>query len=354
MKKGFNALVLLFVILGNLAAQDQGQDNTPVKDDAPVQFFSLQVIPGLDVFHPQFGKVTNIFLLAAIAGKGHNLMGASTASIGMIHTGRVQGLQFSGFFNFAAEDMDGAQIASINNSARGLVRGVQIAGVYNYASGAFYGIQASGLINRIDGDIWGIQFAPVNQRSEGDGISVQVGLVNFSDSGNVIPIGIVNNVKGGMKHFSVFMDDMMFLNAGYRSGSRIFYTHSSYGMSNGAINHSKKNDSLIVSRGGFGFEFPIDKFFIDVDFSRGNILSVNSPDDWWKFFLGSNTTIIQLRLIAGYKLYERFGFFAGISYDYLRQNRNSDPAPSDFCGSMPANLRGKEAHKMGLFGGLQF
>jgi hypothetical protein len=196
----------------------------------------------------------------------------------------------------------------------------------------------------------------VNSWKEGDGLGVQVGLVNFSESGNVIPIGLVNNVKDGMKHFFVHMDDSTFFNLGYRSGSRIFYTHSNYGFG-GALLPGREGDNLILSRGGFGFEFPFKNFFIDIDLSKGNVKKLNdfTVEDIFIFFFGSNTSIYQIRLSVGYKLYERLGIFAGISWDYLRQNKASDPSPQDFGGVIlgAVNDNGSVV-KMGFFGGLQF
>jgi hypothetical protein len=346
----FLAVVFWVAITGNIVAQEQAGTND--QTDAPVYFLNFQPIPGLNVFGHNFEKTTDIFLIGTIIGYGYNLKGFGTASVVLINSGRVQGVQLSGVFNFANSNLDGFQTASIFNIAKGAVRGAQIAGAYNYASGTFKGIQISGLLNRIDGDVWGLQLGPVNIRGEGGGVGVQVGLFNYSESGNVIPIGFVTKVKNGMNHFWVFTDDMLFLNAGYRSGSKIFYTHSNIGIGGGLM--GREGGNLIINRGGFGFEFPIRKFFIDIDISTGNIFKADELKDFWNFFFGSNTGIYQLRLIGGYKMYERLGIFAGISYDLLLQREASDPSPEEFAGAMPGKSDGKYVHKVGFFGGLQF
>jgi hypothetical protein len=349
----FLAVVFFAAIAGYISAQEQPDtDERAEQDDVPVYFLDYQVLPGLNVFGHNFEKKTDIFLLATIAGVGHNLKGFGNAPSGLINTGRVQGVQLSGIFNFANADMDGVQTASLFNVAKGTVRGVQLAGAYNYVSGKFIGLQVSGLMNQIKGDVWGIQLAPINIRGEGGGVGVMVGLINYSASGNVIPIGLINKVKGGMNHFWIYTDDMLFLNAGYRSGSKIFYTHSNIGIGGGLM--GKGGDNLVVNRGGFGFEYPIRKFFVDIDISTGNIFKVDEIKDFWKFFFGSYTGIYQLRLIGGYKMYERLGVFIGISYDFLIQRKDSDPAPEDFAGATLSKTDGKYTHKFGFFGGLQF
>jgi hypothetical protein len=351
----FLAVFFLAAITVNIAAQEQPDTEQPGAEeqaDAPLNFLNFQPIPGLNVFGNNFQKTTDIFLFGTIVGYGYNLKGFGSASVGLINSGRVQGFQLSGIFNFAKAGMDGFQTASIFNTARGTVRGAQLAGIYNYASGKFMGLQVSGLLNLVEGDMWGLQLGPINRRGEGGGVGVQVGLLNFSDSGNVIPIGLVNKVKNGMEHFWVYTDDMLFLNAGYRSGSKIFYTHSNFGI--GGELMGREGGKLVIKRGGFGFEFPISKFFIDIDISTGNIFKVDEVEDFWSFFFGTNTAIYQLRLIGGYKMYKRLGIFAGISYDYLRQTKDTDPDPEEFTGASLGKSNNGETHKIGFFGGLQF
>jgi len=347
--------IILAIVFSAAFTEHAGAQEQPAADeptDAPVYFLNFQPLPGLNVFGHNLEKSTDIFLIGTIIGYGYNLKGFGNAPVGLINSGRVQGVQLSGLFNIAKAGMDGFQTASFFNTAKGAVRGSQLAGAFNYAEGTFTGFQVSGFMNRVKGDMRGVQLAPVNIRGEGEGIGIQIGLVNYSESGNVIPIGLVNRVKDGMKHFWVFTDDMLFLNAGYRSGSKIFYTHSNIGIGGGLM--GREGGNLMIKRGGFGLEFPIRKFFIDIDISTGNIFKVNEIKDFWNFFFGSNTGIYQLRLMGGYKLYERLGIFAGISYDYLLQRKNSDPSPEEFTGTELGKSNGKNTHKIGFFGGLQF
>jgi len=346
----FTAFVFLTVFTGNAGAQEQPAPDEQA--DVPVYFLNFQPIPGLNVFRPGLKKTTDIFLIGTVLGYGYNLKGFGNAPVGLINSNRVQGVQLSGIFNMAKADMDGFQTASVYNTANGTVRGAQLAGVYNYASGTFTGLQIAGLVNRIKGDMSGIQLAPFNFRGEGDGVGIQVGLFNSSESGKVIPIGLVNKVKDGMRHFWFFTDDMLFVNAGYRSGSKIFYSHSNIGI--GGELTGREGGQLLINRGGFGLEFPLRKFFIDIDISTGKIVRVDEVKDFWKFFFGSNTGIYQLRVMGGYKMYERLGVFAGASYDYLVRREDSDPSPKDFVGEGLGRTDAKSSHKVGLFGGLQF
>jgi hypothetical protein len=348
----FLTVIFFAAITWNIGAQEQ--PDTDEQTDIPVYFLNFQPLPGLNLFGHNFEKSTNIFLIGTIVGYGYNVKGFGHAPVGLINSGSVQGIQLSGIFNFAIEGMYGFQGVGIFNVAKSDVRGIQYAGITNYASGKFVGIQAAGIINWIDdGDIWGLQLAPINRRGEGGGVGIQIGLINISESGNVIPIGLINKVKGGIKHFSVFTDDMLFMNIGYRSGSKIFYSHSNIGFGGGLL-PGKEGDKLMINRGGFGFEFPLRKFFIDIDISTGNILTVEEIKDLWQLFFGTNTVIYQLRLIGGFKMYERLGIFAGISYDYLYRKKNTSPSPEDFAGTAPGKSSENKTQKIGFFGGIQF
>jgi len=116
----------------------------------------------------------------------------------------------------------------------------------------------------------------------------------------------------------------------------------------------REGDRLMSYRGGFGLEFPIGKFFIDIDFSIGDIFKVDEGKDLLNIFFGFNTGLYQIRLIGGYRMYERLAVFFGISYDFLLQRTDSDPSPGGFIGAGLGKTYGNNTHKVGFFGGLQF
>lgn len=323
MKKQIILIILISLFSINIFAQEQEQN-----EDTPFCFLNFQPIPGLNVTGPAIIQTADVFLLGTLVGIGYELNGIATSPIGSYNSGRVNGLQMSGVFNVSTE--------------------------------ALYGVQISGIVNVVEGNIWGLQLAPVNIRGAGEeednGVNIMIGLVNVSKSPNVIPIGLINVIEKGERHFLGFMDDSAFLNAGYRSGSKNFYTHLSYGFGGGLI-PGKEGDNLILPRGGFGFQYVFNKFYINVDLTRGNIKKLNDfgVKDIFLFFFGSNTKLYQIRFKAGYQMYERFGVFAGVSLDYLRRKRSSDPSPKDLGGFIISNSNNyKSAFKIGLFAGVQF
>ena len=413
---------------GNRRRGDYEGMNNDDSDDIPFNPTNIQLLPGFDLAGHSREKATNGFLLGIFVGFGHNIRGLGVASIGLINTGYVKGIQASGIFNYAEGDINGIQCSGIFSNTGGDVQGIQTSGIFNYADGnvqgiqssgifnygdgnvrgiqassifnyagnnvsgiqaggifnlakgdfegvqsagitnytygSFNGLQAGGIYNWVGGDMKGLQSGLVNRRGEGETFSVQAGLVNISASENTLPIGLVNVVRNGMIHPSVYMDDM-FSNVGFRSGSKHFYSHFSFGAGGGFLPW-RNEDRIIAGRGGFGYEYSIGKFFIDIDASTGTIVNVDTFDtsNWKKSdtdnrkeeesFSASSAGIHQLRLTAGYKIYEHLGVFAGVSYDYIYRYNNSGPMAEDYSLVMAGKSRGKHTHKMGFFGGVQF
>jgi hypothetical protein len=186
----------------------------------------------------------------------------------------------------------------------------------------------------------------------------------------MVTIGLVNVVKNGMMHPSIFYDDMGFLNAGFRSGSKYIYTLFSVGLQAKAIPDTADDDTLLSSRLGIGVEYPIGKFFLDLDVTTGAIVNLDAWGDAWDSAKGNITadngkewenrtqaaisSVFQLRFTAGYKIFEHLGIFAGFSYDYLFRHKDSSPDPEDFAPIMIGADFGKNVHKLGFFGGVQF
>ena len=399
------------------------------EEDVPVYNVNLQLLPGLDLFGHSREKATNNFLFGLFVGMGHNIDGVGFASLGLINSGYIRGLQFSGIFNMADGSVNGLQGSGIFNIARGNVHGLQGTGAFNYAgtdvqglqgsggfnyanghvlgvqgtglfnfagggfrgvqgSGGFnysggdsQGLQGSGLFNYVKGsfrglqgtgffnsadELQGMQAALVNINGGGSGF--MFGLVNVSKSEDMVPFGLVNVIKNGLMHGAVYADDMLFSNLSFRSGSKYFYSVLSVGTRGGRFMGS--GDKLLAIRGGFGFEYTVNKFFFNIDITSGSIINldtvgkdldtfkqrfpgISDPDFDWDD-AGSTTGISQLRLTAGYKVFEHLGVFAGISYDYLYRNRETNPDPRDFEGPLLGGVFGRHTHKFGFFGGVQF
>jgi hypothetical protein len=337
-------------------------------NDVPVYPVNFQLLPGYNLTRPNTEKSTNNLFIGLFVGIGFNLNGVGAAPIGLINNGHVHGIQASGTFNmaygfvegiqgsgtlnYAAGDFQGIQGSGVVNIVMGNVYGIQGAGVANYSRGLFKGLQAAGIGNYAR-EIQGAQVGMVNilggDGSRGASRGAQFGLVNISESENIVPIGLVNIIKNGILHPAVFVDDMLISNLSFRSGSKNFYVILISGTDFGS---SDENTAwLVSSRAGFGFEFPIKKIFIDIDAVAGSIYRNNA--DEMNRHSRSNTIATQLRLSAGYKIFEHFGIFGGVSYDHFYRLNDNSPNLMNF-GFLPGNTQGQHLHKIGLFGGIQF
>jgi hypothetical protein len=167
-------------------------------------------------------------------------------------------------------------------------------------------------------------------------------------------------VKGGILHPAVYLDSMEFLNFSFRSGSRHFYSiigvgaQKIYLSANGndsAVWGRSKDDALLVCRGGFGFEFPLRSFFINLDVTGGSVFNLDTIS---RDTDSSVSMLSQARLTAGYKIFEHLGVFAGISYDYVHLEEKDSPNPTGKLDCVLGGGDSRNIHKLGFFAGLQF
>jgi hypothetical protein len=201
------------------------------------------------------------------------------------------------------------------------------------------------------GGSYGLQAGLVNIGGGG----VQVGLVNISQNEKVVPIGLVNIVKGGMKHPAIYYDDMNFINIGFYSGSQRFYSIVSVGGNLPAIG-GKDEDKLLVFRFGVGTEFSFGKrVFLDFDITAGTMLNVDTLDTaGFNFNDDLASLIAQARLSAGFKVFEHLGIFGGLSYDYIHRESDASPDSQGPEGFVFGWSTERNIHKLGIFGGVRF
>ena len=380
-----------FSLIAGSSGDRRRGDYTEEDTDVPYHPFNIQPFPGFNVVGHFNDKATNNVLFGLFVGLGHNIMGIGVASIGLINTGYIYGIQTAGVFNTAGGEVHGIQAAGVFNTAGGEVHGIQAAGIFNTAGGEVHGQQAAGIFNTAGGEVHGLQAAgifnvaggdvhglqasgiynkagmlhgaqaaPVNVNEGGQG--VMFGIVNLSESEDILPFGIVNVMKNGIMCPAVFIDDMLFTNISFRSGSKHFYTFLSAGIGGGFTFGS--GDRLFTYRCGFGYEYRINKFFLNIDIIGGSIINIDTitlSPDWSKpagqrFEEASDsiTGISQLRLIAGYRVFPHLGVFGGVSFDYLYRNKETSPDIRDFGGPLIGASYGLHTFKMGFFGGIQF
>lgn len=365
------------------------------ENNVPHYPFNIQFVPGFDLLGQGNRKADNTFLLGILIGKGYNLKGTGISSIGIHNSGYVHGVQVSGIFNYAEGDVQGTQAAGIYNIA-GSVSGVQAAGIFNTTgnftgaqaagiyniAGNFSGVQAAGIFNTA-GNITGTQAAGIFNYAENiigaqeslvnmnkGGRGAMFGLVNISESEDIIPFGLVNVMKNGLLHPAVYVDDMLFMNLSFRSGTKYFYSFIIAGVK---VNASDEDDKFTSLRFGFGFEIPIKNVFINIDMSSGSIYNITRTGETlngiYQDYLANgkdmekykekdypgNTQAYQIRLTAGYKIFKHLGIFGGISYDYFYNLDKASSDPKDFGGKLTGVIvEGHQYHKVGFFGGLQY
>ena len=215
------------------------------------------------------------------------------------------------------------------------------------------GVQISGGFNTAE-DLRGLQLGLININEYGAGC--MAGLVNISGSENIVPLGLVNIMKNGIIHGAVYTDEMLFLNAGFRSGSRYFYSFFGFGLGNGysyrRLDIPKEGRNIPISaRLGIGLEIPVKNFFFDLDVSAGGIFVSGKERYGSGEELASYIVPLgQMRLIFGYKIFEHMGFFTGLTYGIY----NLPLIPDKRAGDYNVKSGNYFSGRWGFVGGIQF
>jgi hypothetical protein len=321
----------------------------------------MQGFQGAGIFTILNGNMTGLRMAGIFnVGRG-DLEGIQGAGVFNIGSGKTIGVRTAGLFNIANGDQRGVQATGGFNVLNGSVEGVQAAGGFNLVTQNFTGVQVSGFFNYAGGNFRGFQTGLVNYRGGDGGGGFQAGLVNVSRDESVVPIGLVNIVKRGILHPALYYDSMGFLNFSFRSGSKHFYSVLGVGAQkiylrfNGtdkAVWGWDKDDVLLVYRSGVGFEIPLGPVFLNLDVTAGSILNLDTISDTG--YTASASFINQVRLAAGFKVFEHLGAFVGISYDYLRLQSDSSPDPRGKPEYVFDWGDSRNINKLGFFAGIQF
>jgi len=259
-----------------------------------------------------------------IEGEG---AGANFSGLFTYQKGRFTGFQFSWFvninggdfrggmgshlLNFVKKDMYGIQWALGPNIVGGASRGVMFSWSANITAGYHNGIQIGTLLNYAN-ESDGFQFGAINigrKRAK-----YQVGLVNYSGDSSVVPIGLINIVKGGYNKFEIWSNELTTFNLAVKMGGKNVYSIISAG-----VNPFNKNVFWSVGWGP-GIHIPFSKrFYADID-DITSIVSVNEA-----FSIGPKKTTItnQLRLTCGFALTPKVALFLGPTLFTLFSNNNS-------------------------------
>ena len=170
-----------------------------------------------------------------------------------------EGVQAAGFINFVADTVKGAQVAGFTNITRGTVDGVQAAGFLNYANSVkggqvagfanvspvvngpqvagfsnttvkISGPQVAGFMNIARDKVRGVQVSGfLNAADTLKGI--QVGFINIADTCEAgMQLGFLNIVKKGYHRLELSLDERMFTELAFKTGTHRFYNIFSAGI----------------------------------------------------------------------------------------------------------------------------
>lgn len=263
--------------------------------------------------------------LNLVGGVNAGVSGAEFAGIYNITHGNMSGVQFAGLFNTNSCSVTGAQFAGLLNYARkgsasiqasGLYNRsdqgarVQIAGLTNQAPESKTGVQIAGFLNTAD--TAQTQIAVVNTLRHG---GFQLGLVNIRDTTDAVMLGLVNIAKkGGLIEVELAggFAQLLESNISLRTGSEKLYAILSLG-------HTFSSSSTPEFWGygfGLGTTFRLqEKWRLNLE-----VLSIQLANK--HFNTSFYNQLIQLRLVAAYRIAKRFSLFAGPSFNLLIANNS--------------------------------
>jgi len=248
----------------------------------------VQYVQAAGLFNAVGGQVRGV----QVAGINNTVLdsvkGVQASGIGNLVKGKMTGLQIGGIYNHVTDSVKGVQAAGIGNFARRKVSGMQISGIMNFSNKSTDGVQISGVIN-------------YSKRLRG----VQIGLINIADTSSGYSIGLINIVLKGYHKLSISTNEIMEVNAAFKTGNSKLYSILLAGLNTGTT-------TKIYSVGyGLGSELPLNKkkkFTINPELTSQNL------------YLGSwdYTNILnRISVNLNFKLNKYVSIFAGPSYAVL-------------------------------------
>ncbi len=233
--------------------------------------YQFSIVPGLSTNGALNSQVVNHFSFNMLGGYSGGLNGFELGGLfninkkdarfvqigGIFNTvgGKMQGLQVAGIHNTVLRDARAMQLAGINNFVRDSVHGLQTAGIYNHSGGKLIGAQLAGIANYAKASAAGAQLSGIANYSQGNmngaqlaGIAninpattngvqiagivnysrvlkgVQIGLINIADSSQGFSVGLINIVLKGYHKLALSTNDLMNVNAAFKTGTPQFYS----------------------------------------------------------------------------------------------------------------------------------
>lgn len=295
--------------------------------------FQVSLIPRVSTHGKLSAQVVNNFSLNIFGGYTAGTNGLEVGGLFNINKKDVKYVQVAGLFNAVGGKVNGLQAAGINNTVLDTVKGLQVAGISNLVKGRFSGLQIGGIYNHVTDSVKGMQVAGVTNftrrklsgvqiagivnfsNKETDGVQVagvinyskklrglQIGLINIADTSEGYSIGLINIVLKGYHKLSFFSNELLQVNAAFKTGNSKLYSILQAGLNTGTT------DKIYSFGYGLGSEIPLTK--------RKNI-TINPELTSQYLYLGSwdYTNILnKLHLNLNLKLNKYISLFAGPSY----------------------------------------
>lgn len=295
--------------------------------------FQVSLTPGLSSHGKLSAQVVNNFSLNVLGGYTAGTNGVEIGGLFNINKKDVKFFQVGGIFNAVGGRMTGFQVGGVNNTVLDTTKGFQVGGVSNLVRGKFSGMQVGGVYNHVTDSVKGLQIAGVGNfarkkvsgvqiagvvnfsNKETDGVQIagvinyskklrgfQFGLINISDTSEGYSIGLINIVLKGYHRLSFSSNEVLQVNAAFKTGNSKLYSILLAGLSSGTT-------EKIYSFGyGLGTEIGLNK--------KKN-LSLNPELTSQYLYLGSweYTNILnKVYLNLNLKLNKYISLFAGPSY----------------------------------------
>ena len=183
-----------------------------------------------------------------VAGYGHKAAFQAAGALNLVPRGRF-GIQVAGAANLA-DTITAFQAAGAWNSARVFLNGAQVAGAINHAGRADAGTQFAGLTNSVGRGVIRAQVAGLGNVADTlNGIQVaglfnrarclrgtQIGVINFAGVNRGTQIGLLNfSRQGGYMAVEASVNDLLWANLAFHSGTRRLYVTLTAGVDSAAI-----------------------------------------------------------------------------------------------------------------------
>jgi CarboxypepD_reg-like domain len=329
-----------------------GLFNIDKKNVRYVQVGGLANVVGGTVTGAQVAGINNTVL--------ENAQGAQVGGISNFVKGKFLGAQVGGIYNHVAGGMSGAQIGGIGNFVRGKVAGLQLGGIYNHVTDSVKGAQIGGIGNFSRKSVMGVQLAGIANVTAKDMVGVQIGgilnyakrlkglqigLINISDTSEGYSIGLINIILKGYHKLSFSTNEILNVNAAFKTGRKHFYNILQAGMNTG--NHTKKAYSFGYGLGG--------------EISLGRTFSLNPELTSQYLYLGSwdyLNLLNKVHLNVNIKLAKFISIFAGPSFAVYYSNQPSAISNYKFelpsAGAHTINFGNKVSGWFGWNAGINF